>query len=572
MAEIGRASPGPSLGLGFRVFCGGRSPEQPPAVRLRPQSTLKIWIECGSVSCALTVEIRHQVTSSNRTSPMVPNMELPIGSECTTRPRRCCRKLANPSTVVTKTFWKDGTSTTNTASLCQKLGGLSMTNLHWKITPTLQQKGKEIVMREDRVLKLSKEGVPGPLNQRLWFRWSKTRIKKTAWWTCERDIRKSILEKDEGLIHRSHRETCRILRLHQLNGNRTIGSRTKVVFFLLFRDTLSFFSLASNWIPWQSTGIVDRYTCRTPHFHMHSHCTEQTTCVPWLKLKRPKAQDELRAKIGHSSTRHVSSCASQYTEHQHKFSPTYLSCVSVVLFSEARLVVHASTYPLWRSTAGWYFSGIPLHRLKAQEDRAQENSGQTTNQKIDDQDDIEEIGVKPLFYSQSAYDSAGSIATPPDSDLEDEQLRQMLSSPLKLQEWKENEGQARAYHSERQSLMINSSRNPEVSGKPDAECVQKREAQRIQGNHSKRERLMTSSSRDLEVSGKLDAVLSCHSELSQNTFSERDRSNDPGNRFVSSVHSVFRFADPANVGKSLLDGNKDHLLNQARSDIMKQEH
>ena len=211
---------------------------------------------------------------------------------------------------------------------------------------------------------------------------------------------------------------------------------------------------------------------------------------------------------------------------------------------------------------------------KAQEDRAQENSGQTTNQKIDDQDDIEEIGVKPLFYCQSAYDSAGSIATPPDSDLEDEQLRQMLSSPLKLQEWKENEGQARAYHSERQSLMINSSRNPEVSGKPDAECVQKREAnaQRIQGNQSKRERLMTSSSRDLEVSGKLDAVLSCHSELSQNTFSERDRSNDPGNRFVSSVHSVFRFADPANVGKSLLDGNKDHLLNQARSEIMKQEH
>ena len=33
---------------------------------------------------------------------------------------------------------------------------------------------------------------------------------------------------------------------------------------------------------------------------------------------------------------------------------------------------------------------------------------------------------------------------------------------------------------------------------------------------------MTSSSRDLEVSGKLDAVFSCHSESSQNTFSERE--------------------------------------------------
>ena len=30
------------------------------------------------------------------------------------------------------------------------------------------------------------------------------------------------------------------------------------------------------------TGSVDRYTCRTPHFHMYSHCTDHTaqmTCV-----------------------------------------------------------------------------------------------------------------------------------------------------------------------------------------------------------------------------------------------------------------------------------------------------
>ena len=83
---------------------------------------------------------------------------------------------------------------------------------------------------------------------------------------------------------------------------------------------------------------------------------------------------------------------------------------------------------------------------------------------------------------------------------------------------------------------------------------------------------MTSSSRDLEDSGKLDAAFSCHSELSQNTFSERYRSNEPGNRFESSVHSVFNFAHPANVSKSLLDGNKDHLLSRARSDLMNQEH
>ena len=91
------------------------------------------------------------------------------------------------------------------------------------------------------------------------------------------------------------------------------------------------------------------------------------------------------------------------------------------------------------------------------------------------------MGVKPLSCSRSlihsAYVSAESIATPPDSDLEDELLRKMLASPLYT----------------------------EVSVKLDAESVQKRE-------------------------------------------------------------------DPANVGKSLLDGNRDHLLNQARSELMKQEH
>ena len=58
----------------------------------------------------------------------------------------------------------------------------------------------------------------------------------------------------------------------------------------------------------------------------------------------------------------------------------------------------------------------------------------------------------------------------------------------------------------------------------------------------------------------------------KNTLSERDRNNEYGNRFKSSVHSVFRFADPANVVKSFLDRNKDHLLNQARSELVKQEH
>ena len=60
------------------------------------------------------------------------------------------------------------------------------------------------------------------------------------------------------------------------------------------------------------------------------------------------------------------------------------------------------------------------------------------NQIVDDQDDIEEVGVKQLSCSQSlvhsAYDSAEGIATLPGSDLEDEQLRKMRASPLCIRE------------------------------------------------------------------------------------------------------------------------------------------
>ena len=95
-------------------------------------------------------------------------------------------------------------------------------------------------------------------------------------------------------------------------------------------------------------------------------------------------------------------------------------------------------------------------------------------------------------------------------------------------------------------------------------------AQRTHAYHSRRESLMTSSSRDLEVSGNLMRCFRATVNRVR-TFSERDTSNEPGNRFESSFHSVFNFANPANVGKTLHDGNKDHLLNQARSELVKQE-
>ena len=72
--------------------------------------------------------------------------------------------------VDTKPFWNDGTRTTNTASLCQKLGGLTsrlfgMTNLHWKDTLKLQRERKEL---ETRKIGYSRKvgGVEGPMTQR----------------------------------------------------------------------------------------------------------------------------------------------------------------------------------------------------------------------------------------------------------------------------------------------------------------------------------------------------------------------------------------------------------------------
>ena len=81
-------------------------------------------------------------------------------------------------------------------------------------------------------------------------------------------------------------------------------------------------------------------------------------------------------------------------------------------------------------------------------------------------------------------------------------------------------------------------------------------AQRTQADHSRREFLMSSSSQEPRVSGKPDAVFP-------------SRSNEQGNLFEN---STFTFANPSNLGQSLLEDNEDHLLNQTRSELLKQEH
>ena len=81
---------------------------------------------------------------------------------------------------------------------------------------------------------------------------------------------------------------------------------------------------------------------------------------------------------------------------------------------------------------------------------------------------------------------------------------------------------------------------------------------------------MSSSSQSLNFTstGELVALFAHESRLNQDAFSEREQPVDVsrGNE------SIFRDADPANVAKSLPEGNRDHLLTQARSELMKQEH
>ena len=67
---------------------------------------------------------------------------------------------------------------------------------------------------------------------------------------------------------------------------------------------------------------------------------------------------------------------------------------------------------------------------------------------------------------------------------------------------------------------------------------------------------MSSSSQEPSAPGKPAALFSFGNE-------------EPGNQLKS---SVFKNADPPNVGRSLLEGNKDHLLSQAKSELMRQEH
>ena len=86
----------------------------------------------------------------------------------------------------------------------------------------------------------------------------------------------------------------------------------------------------------------------------------------------------------------------------------------------------------------------------------------------------------------STYDSAESIATsPPKSDLDDEQISDMLVSPLYLREREASADQPRVCHSYRENSVSSSSRYKASAGKPAALFSYKRKSS--QESHSDRD-------------------------------------------------------------------------------------
>ena len=87
-----------------------------------------------------------------------------------------------------------------------------------------------------------------------------------------------------------------------------------------------------------------------------------------------------------------------------------------------------------------------------------------------------------------------------------------------------------------------------ASEKPDVKVVHEREVSAQYTQADRKESLRSHSSEGQKALGKPNALFS----------------SEQGNRIRS---SVFRNANPSNLRGSLLEGNKDHVLNQARSDL-----
>ena len=60
--------------------------------------------------------------------------------------------------------------------------------------------------------------------------------------------------------------------------------------------------------------------------------------------------------------------------------------------------------------------------------------------------------------------------------------------------------------------------------------------------------------------------------MNQEKFSDREGFPSRHQQVFGSNEPFFRFSNPANVSKSPLNGNRDHLFAEARSELMKQDY
>ena len=147
--------------------------------------------------------------------------------------------------------------------------------------------------------------------------------------------------------------------------------------------------------------------------------------------------------------------------------------------------------------------------------------------------------VKPMFFDRpsvtSTYDSPESIATlPPESDLDDEQIRNMLASPL--------------YSQEREAS-----------------------ADRSRVNHSYRENSVSSSSL-FRASGRRPAAVFSHKRKSnQESHSDREGISLAPRAVRGENKALSKLSGSENASRPVLEEQRDHLLAEAKSEVLKQE-
>ena len=128
------------------------------------------------------------------------------------------------------------------------------------------------------------------------------------------------------------------------------------------------------------------------------------------------------------------------------------------------------------------------------------------------------------------YDSAGSIATSPhESDFDDDQIRNMLASPLYLQEREASADRPRVDHSSRETLW-----QVHLT------------SEKVQGNLSQ-----------------------CSLKRKPSQVSDRAFPKDINQ--IEEKTTLFRFSDPEAAARLVLEERQDHLLAEAKSEILMQE-